>query len=172
VRRGEIWSVAGGRDYTGKPRPVAILQDNRFEELRSVTFCPFTTNPTPAPLFRVPVTPSERNRLKQGSSLMVDKITTVGRRKVGKRIGRRRRRRAYASTSAFFHCASCSLRPKRVLLAMARLAAAAYLAAFLVPGTLLKASLPHVPIDPRAARVRPGAHEIDGVDYRGGSPNL
>ena len=88
MRRGEIWSVAGGPDYTGKPRPVAILQDDRFEELLSVTFCPFTTNPTPAPLFRVLVKPSECNGLKEGSSLMVDKITTVARVKVGKRIGR------------------------------------------------------------------------------------
>ena len=87
MKRGEIWSVAGGPDYTGKPRPVAILQDNRFEELPSVTFCPFTTNPTPAPLFRLPVTPSESNGLKEGSSLMVDKITTIARTKVGKRIG-------------------------------------------------------------------------------------
>jgi mRNA interferase MazF len=88
VRRGEIWGVAGGPDYTGKPRPVAILQDDRFDELLSVTFCPFTTNPTPAPLFRVPVKPSERNGLKEGSSLRVDKITTAVGGKVGKRIGR------------------------------------------------------------------------------------
>ena len=87
MRRGEICSVAGGPDYIGKPRPVAILRDDRFEELLSVTFCPFTTNPTPAPLFRVPVKPSERNGLKEESSLMVDKITTVARTKVGKRIG-------------------------------------------------------------------------------------
>jgi len=88
VKRGEIWSVAAGPDYIGKPRPVAILQDDHFEELLSVTFCPFTTNPIPAPLFRVPVKPSERNGLTEGSSLMVDKITTVARPKVGKRIGR------------------------------------------------------------------------------------
>jgi mRNA interferase MazF len=87
VKRGEIWSVAGGPDYIGKPRPVAILQDDRFEELLSVTFCPLTTNPTAAPLFRVPVKPSERNGLKEGSSLAVDRITTVARTKVGKRIG-------------------------------------------------------------------------------------
>lgn len=87
MKRGEIWSVAGGPDYTGKPRPVAILQDDRFEELLSVTLCPFTSNPTPAPLFRVLVKPSERNGLKEASSLMVDKITTVARPKVGKRIG-------------------------------------------------------------------------------------
>jgi mRNA interferase MazF len=29
MRRGEIWTVAGGGDYTGKPRPALILQDDR-----------------------------------------------------------------------------------------------------------------------------------------------
>ncbi len=53
-----------------------------------MTFCPFTTNPTPAPLFRLPVKPSDGNGLKERGSLMVDKITTVARSKVGKHIGR------------------------------------------------------------------------------------
>ena len=88
MKRGEIWSVAGGPDYTGKPRPVAILQDDRFDGLMSITFCPFTTNPTPAPLFRLAVQPSERNGLDEVSSLMVDKITTVSKAKIGRRIGR------------------------------------------------------------------------------------
>lgn len=88
MNRGEIWSVAGGPDYFGKPRPVAILRDDRFEQLASVTFCPFTTNPTSAPLFRLPVKPSELNGLKEASSLMVDKITTVSKAKIGGRIGR------------------------------------------------------------------------------------
>lgn len=88
MKRGEIWSVAGGADYAGKPRPVAILQDDRFEELLSVTCCPFTTNPTPAPLFRLPVKPSARNGLEHESRLMVDKIITVSRGKMGKLIGR------------------------------------------------------------------------------------
>lgn len=87
MKRGEIWSVSGGPDYTGKPRPVAILQDDRFEGLRSITFCPFTTNPTPAPLFRLTIKPSEHNGLKEESSLMVDKITTVTKAKLGTRIG-------------------------------------------------------------------------------------
>ena len=87
MKRGEIWSVAGGPGYTGKPRAVAILQDERFGELLAVTFCPFTTNPAPAPLFRVAVQPSQRNGLKERSSLMVDKITTVARTKVGQHIG-------------------------------------------------------------------------------------
>lgn len=88
MKRGELWTVAGGPDYTGKPRPVAILQDDRFEGLESITFCPFTTNPTPAPLFRLTVQPSDRNGLREESSLMADKITTVARVKLGKRIGR------------------------------------------------------------------------------------
>jgi mRNA interferase MazF len=88
VKRGDIWSVAGGTEYTGKPRPVVVLQDDRFSELGSITLCPFTTNPTAAPLFRLPVMPSERNGLKEPSSLMVDKLTTVPKAKLGKRIGR------------------------------------------------------------------------------------
>jgi len=87
VKRGEIWSVLNGPDYTGKSRPVAILQDDRFAELHSITFCPFTTNPTPAPLFRLTVKPSAYNGLMEPSRLMVDKITTVTKAKLGKRIG-------------------------------------------------------------------------------------
>ena len=87
MKRGEIWSVAGGAEYAGKPRPVTILQDDRFAELGSITLCPFTTNPTPAPLFRLLVRPSERNGLNEQSSLMIDKLTTVPKSRLGKRIG-------------------------------------------------------------------------------------
>jgi len=88
VRRGEIWSVAGGKSYAGKPRPVVIVQDDAFAATGSVTICAFTTDPTVAPLFRLPVAPSERNGLRAPCQLMVDKITTVARSKVGRRIGR------------------------------------------------------------------------------------
>jgi mRNA interferase MazF len=30
MKRGEVWTVAGGADYAGKPRPVVILQDDSF----------------------------------------------------------------------------------------------------------------------------------------------
>jgi mRNA interferase MazF len=88
VKRGEIWSIAGGPGYAGKPRPVAILQDDHFRETLSIAFCPFTTNATSAPLFRLPITPSERNGLRARSSLMVDKITTAPKTRIGTRIGR------------------------------------------------------------------------------------
>ena len=89
MKRGDIWNVAGGAEYTGKPRPVAVLQDDRFAELGSINFCPFTTNPTAARLFRLPVAPGERNGLNEPSCLMVDKLTTVPKAKLGKRIGSR-----------------------------------------------------------------------------------
>jgi mRNA interferase MazF len=88
MRRGDIWTVSGGKDYAGKPRPVVIVQDDSFDATDSITICAFTTDPTDAPLFRLPVEPSERNGLRSLSRLMVDKITTVPKSKVGQRIGR------------------------------------------------------------------------------------
>jgi mRNA interferase MazF len=87
VKRGEIWTVAGGPDYAGKPRPVVIVQDDRFDATSSITICAFTSDPTEAPLFRIAVRPSDRNGLKAASSLMVDKLTTVPKAKIGSRIG-------------------------------------------------------------------------------------
>lgn len=88
MRRGEIWTVAGGAGYAGKPRPVVILQDDSFDATASITVCAFTTDPTEAPLFRLAVTPNDRNGLRALSRLMVDKVTTVPKSKLGPRIGR------------------------------------------------------------------------------------
>lgn len=52
-----------------------------------MTLCAFTTDPTDAPLFRLPIEPSELNGLRQASRLMVDKITTVPRARLGRRVG-------------------------------------------------------------------------------------
>ncbi|HET7709919.1 MAG TPA: type II toxin-antitoxin system PemK/MazF family toxin [Sphingomicrobium sp.] len=88
MKRGELWTAAGGKDYAGKPRPVVIVQDDHFEGTESVTICAFTTDPTDAPLLRLKIEPSEANGLREPSRLMVDKVTSVGRRKLGKKIGR------------------------------------------------------------------------------------
>lgn len=88
MKRGEIWTAAAGTGYVGKPRPVAIIQDDRFDATDSVTVCAFTTDPTEAPLFRLRVEPDEMNGLHELCSLMVDKITTVPRSKLGEPIGR------------------------------------------------------------------------------------
>lgn len=87
MRRGEIWTVSGG-GYAGKPRPAVILQDDRFDATASVTVCAFTSDPAPAPLFRLDVAPNAHNGLKVSCRLMVDKITTVPRTRIGTQIGR------------------------------------------------------------------------------------
>jgi mRNA interferase MazF len=88
LKRGEIWTVSGGADYAGKPRPAVIVQDDRFDATSSITICAFTSDPTDAPLFRLPVKPDRDNGLKSPSRLMVDKITTVPKSKLGQRVGR------------------------------------------------------------------------------------
>lgn len=60
----------------------------RHKQRLWVTICAFTSDPTDAPLFRLPIDPSDRNGLRSTSRLMVDKITTVARDKLDERIGR------------------------------------------------------------------------------------
>jgi mRNA interferase MazF len=88
MRRGEVWTAAGGAGYAGKPRPVVIVQDDAFDATESITICAFTTDPTDAPLFRLAVEPNERNGLGAPCRLMVDRVTTVPKSRLGRRIGR------------------------------------------------------------------------------------
>lgn len=88
MKRGEIWTIAGGKDYASKPRPAVIVQDDGFDGTASITVCAFTTDPTDAPFFRLPVEPNPDNGLQASSHLMVDKITTVAKTKLGARVGR------------------------------------------------------------------------------------
>jgi mRNA interferase MazF len=87
IARGDVWTVAGGAEYAGKPRPAVILQDDAFDETASVTICPFTTHLVDAPLIRLPVGRAPGNGLRADSHLMVDKITTVSKSKLDRRIG-------------------------------------------------------------------------------------
>jgi len=67
---------------------MVIVQDDRFDATDSVTVCAFTTDPTEAPLLRILISADVMNGLRQPSSLMVDRITTMPRLKMGERIGR------------------------------------------------------------------------------------
>ena len=80
--------MAGGGDYAAKPRPAVVVQEDSFDATSSITICVFTSDPTEAPLFRIPIEPSERNGLASASALMVDKLTTVRRSRLGYRVGR------------------------------------------------------------------------------------
>ncbi|HEV2523128.1 MAG TPA: type II toxin-antitoxin system PemK/MazF family toxin [Candidatus Acidoferrales bacterium] len=88
MKRGEIWTIAGHKDYTGKPRPAVILQDDRFDRTDSITVCAFTTDLTDAPLFRLLIKPGKSNGLRAACCLMVDKLTTVPKTKIGAYVGR------------------------------------------------------------------------------------
>ena len=88
MKRGDIWTVSGGKSYAGKPRPAVIVQDDSFSAADSITLCAFTTDKTDAPLFRLKIEPNERNGLRAPCRLMVDKITTVPKSKIGERVGR------------------------------------------------------------------------------------
>jgi mRNA interferase MazF len=88
MKRGEIWTVSGRGPYAGKPRPAVIIQDDRFDATDSIAVCALTTDPADTPLLRVPVEPSSENGLREPSRLMIEKITTLPRGRMGARIGR------------------------------------------------------------------------------------
>ena len=88
MTRGEVWTVSAGVPHAGKPRPAVIVQEDRFEATSSITICAFTTDPTDARLLRMLIEPSDRNGLANASRLMIDKITTVPKSRLGKRIGK------------------------------------------------------------------------------------
>ncbi len=86
VKRGDLATIAVSGDY-GKPRPALILQSDAFDSLGSVTVAPLTSEIYQAPLFRVTIHPGKETGLQRISQVMVDKITTIPRTKIGQRIG-------------------------------------------------------------------------------------
>lgn len=87
MKRGEIWSVAGGV-YAAKPRPALIVQEDLFDQTASVTVAPFTSTLTDAPFLRIRIPRSDLAGLDRDSDIMVDKLTTVRRSNVHTRLGR------------------------------------------------------------------------------------
>lgn len=87
--RGELWVMAAPGDYTGKPRPVLVIQDDRFSGTSSVTvlLCTSEAGQEQAPLLRIHVEPDETNGLQTPTDIMLDKIASVPRRRLASRIG-------------------------------------------------------------------------------------
>lgn len=85
--RGDVVAAIVPGDF-GKPRPVVIVQADAFlEHHASVTVCPFTTHLLGLRLFRVAVAPDERNGLNELSEVMVDKLSSLRRERIGPPIG-------------------------------------------------------------------------------------
>ena len=87
MKRGEVWTLSGS-GHAGKLRPAVIVQDDRFDATASVTVSAIATDATEASLFRLAIELDGQNGLRLTSRLMVDKITTVPKRRLGECIGR------------------------------------------------------------------------------------
>lgn len=88
VKRGDVVLCSAPGDY-GKPRPALVVQSDLFNPTHaSVTLCPITSDVISAPLFRLSVVPAEDNGLRKHSQIMVDKITSQPRKRIGKVIGK------------------------------------------------------------------------------------
>ena len=80
-------TIAAPGDY-GKPRPALIIQSDAFNSTHaSITVLPLTSTIVDAPLFRITLDPSRQNGLTRVSQVMVDKVLTLPREKIGKRVG-------------------------------------------------------------------------------------
>jgi mRNA interferase MazF len=89
LRRGDIAYVAIKGPYTGKPRPVVVIQADEATPFRdSVTVCPLTGDLIDAPVFRVRIAPAAGNGLDRPSDAMADKVVTVPKSALGKPIGK------------------------------------------------------------------------------------
>ena len=86
MRRGDLVTIALQGSY-GKLGSALIVQSDLFAEHPSVTILPVTSDLRNTPLFRVPVRHGESTGLHKASEVMVDKVQTVPREKIGAVFG-------------------------------------------------------------------------------------
>jgi mRNA interferase MazF len=87
VRRGDFVTVALQGDF-GKPRPALVVQADHFGKLTTITVLPVTSTLVDAPLLRLAVEPDAENKLARPSQVMIDKLVTLRRERVGEPFGR------------------------------------------------------------------------------------
>src|SRR3546814_12355898 len=78
------WSLAiTMQGNFGKPRLALVIQADQFSEHTSVTVLPVTSTLVAAPLLHITVEPSAENGLQKPSQVMIDKVLSVKREKLG-----------------------------------------------------------------------------------------
>lgn len=87
MNRGDLVTAVFSGAY-GKPRPAIVVQSDAFADLPSVTVLPLTTRLQPAPLIRITVEVDGENGLERRSQIMIDKMASVPRGKIDRRLGR------------------------------------------------------------------------------------
>jgi len=88
LRRGNIVSIVVQGDF-GKPRPALLIQSDMFNVAHATfTVMLISSELIDAPLFRLGIEPDKDNGLTRTSQILVDKLMTVRRERVGQLIGR------------------------------------------------------------------------------------
>ncbi|AMW35716.1 type II toxin-antitoxin system PemK/MazF family toxin [Haematospirillum jordaniae] len=87
MRRGDLVTISLPGDF-GKPRPALVIQSDQFIETATVSVLLMTGTLVDAPLIRMDIVPDTDNGLRKPSQIMVDKVMTVRRDKVGEAFGR------------------------------------------------------------------------------------
>jgi mRNA interferase MazF len=86
MKRGEIWTLQD-KHYASKARPVVVIQSDKHDSFDSVILCLFTSYESGDISTRVCIEPSAENGLQKVSYVMTDKIVTVDKSMLGKRVG-------------------------------------------------------------------------------------
>lgn len=84
--RGSFVTIALSGDF-GKPRSALVIQADQFGAHATVTVLLVTSTLVEAPLLRITVAAIPHTGLLKTSQVMIDKIMTVKREKVGSVIG-------------------------------------------------------------------------------------
>lgn len=87
MKRGDLVTIAMAGDF-GKPRPALIVQSDYFPETATVTVLLLSSTLIDAPLLRLTFEPTTENGLRKTSQVMIDKVMTVKRDKLGPVFGR------------------------------------------------------------------------------------
>jgi mRNA interferase MazF len=86
MNRGEIWTLHD-EGYSSKARPIVIVQAHPGKLFDSVILCLFTTFESSHIPTRVHISPNETNGLKKDSFVMTEKLITIDKKELGKKIG-------------------------------------------------------------------------------------
>jgi mRNA interferase MazF len=83
IARGDLVTIAVAGD-DGKPRPVLVVQADAFRDIGSVTVLRLTGELYDTPAVRVTMEPEPANGLRKRSQVMIDKATSVPRKRIGR----------------------------------------------------------------------------------------
>ena len=86
MMRGEIWTLRDDR-FARKARPVVIVQSDEVTAFGSVVLCLLTSYDSSSIPTRVRIEPKSSNGLEKTSWVMTEKLASVRRSQLGKRIG-------------------------------------------------------------------------------------